>query len=97
MMLTLLTSADARGTSEHLWNSFKDSLLWTLFSKTMDLLSGKDFRAAQAKQIELLKEEVRGLLPPTFSPDEFNAHFDNLPPRYFEIHSSRSVPISFSL
>jgi len=91
MMLTLLTFADARGTSAQLWNSFKDSLLWTLFSKTMDLLAGKDFRAAQAKQIELLKEEVRRMLPSTFSEDEMNAHFSALPPRYFEIHSSRQI------
>src|SRR4029079_2590132 len=75
MMLTLLTFSDARGTSDQLWNSFKDSLLWTLFSKTMDMLAGKDFRAVQAKQIELLKEEVRSMLPSTFSQDEIEAHF----------------------
>ncbi len=91
MMLTLLTFSDARGTSDQLWNSFKDSLLWTLFSKTMDLIAGKDFRAAQAKQIELLKEEVRSMLPSTFSQDEIDAHFNTLPPRYFEIHSSRQI------
>jgi [protein-PII] uridylyltransferase len=98
MMLTLLTYADSRGTSDQLWNSFKDSLLWTLFSKTMDMLSGgKDFTAAQAKQIQLLKEEVRGALPSTFSSDEINAHFENLPPRYFEIHSARQIVTDLTL
>ncbi len=70
MMLTLMTYADSRGTSEQLWNSFKDSLLWTLFSRTMDTFGGTtDFIRAEYKQIELLKEEVTKLLTPTFSDD----------------------------
>jgi [protein-PII] uridylyltransferase len=58
----------------------------------MDFLSGAgNARAAQAKQIELLREEVRGMLSSTFSQDEIDAHFQNLPPRYFEIHTSRQI------
>src|SRR5204863_6886190 len=33
-MLTLHTFADSMGTSDQLWNSFRDSLQWTLFHKT---------------------------------------------------------------
>lgn len=98
MMLTLLTYADSRGTSDQLWNSFKDSLLWTLFSKTNDLLTGgKDFSTAQNKQVELLRDEVGGMLPATFSRDEIDAHFRNLPGRYFELHSARQIVSDLTL
>src|SRR6185295_6589027 len=98
MMLTLMTYADSRGTSDKLWNSFKDSLLWTLFSRSMDVLAGTtDFIRAESKQMELLKEEVTGLLPPTFSPDEIEAHFQHLPPRYFQIHSARQIVADITL
>ena len=39
-LLTLHTFADSQGTSDKLWNDFKDSLLWNLHRKTMILLSG---------------------------------------------------------
>jgi [protein-PII] uridylyltransferase len=98
VMLTLLTFADSKGTSDQLWNSFKDSLLWTLFSRTMDLFSGTtDFLRAESRQFELLKEEVQTLLPQTFSRDEIDAHFENLPPRYFQIHGSRQIVSDITL
>lgn len=92
MMLTLMTYADSLGTSDHLWNSFKDSLLWTLFARAMDQYAGgTQFIRAEARQIELLKAEVKAGLPPTFSDDEIQAHFAHLPPRYFQIHSVRQI------
>jgi len=98
MMLTLLTYADAKGTSEELWNSFKDSLLWTLFSRTMDFFAGTpELNQAEARQLELLKEQVAGALPPTFSREEIAAHFENLPARYFQIHSVREIAADISL
>jgi [protein-PII] uridylyltransferase len=98
MMLTLLTYADAQGTSQQLWNSFKDSLLWSLFSRTMDLFSGTaELNRAEKRQIELLKDEVRALLPPTFDDDEIEAHFRHLPERYFQIHSARQIVADVTL
>lgn len=98
MMLTLMTFADSLGTSDQLWNSFKDSLLWTLFSRTMDLFSGtSDFLKAETHQTELLKEEVKSLLPHTFSEDEVDAHFSHLPPRYFQIHNARQIMADITL
>lgn len=98
MMLTLMTYSDAQGTSQQLWNSFKDSLLWTLFSRTMDLFSGAaELNRAETKQIELLKDEVRAILPSTFSEDEIEAHFQHLPPRYFQIHSARQIVSDLTL
>jgi [protein-PII] uridylyltransferase len=91
-LLTLHTLADSRGTADNLWNGFKDSLLWTLHRKTTHFLAGgTEFIRAEARQRELLVQEVTRLLPPTFSPEEIQAHFAHLPPRYFQIHSAREI------
>ena len=92
VMLTLHTFADSQGTSPELWNGFKDSLLQTLYRRTMQALEGgTEVLRAEEKQRELLMEEVRQLLPATFSEDEVKAHFDHLPPRYFLIHSAKQI------
>lgn len=98
IMLTLLTYADSVGTSDQLWNSFKDSLLWTLFSRTMDLFSGAtDLNRAEERQLQLLKEQVTGILPSTFNHDEIGAHFHHLPPRYFQIHNARQIAADITM
>ncbi|MGI8965357.1 MAG: [protein-PII] uridylyltransferase, partial [Limisphaerales bacterium] len=51
-MLTLHTFADSMGTSDQLWNGFKDSLLWTLFHKTRAQLLGDDSTRVEEKQRE---------------------------------------------
>jgi len=59
--LTLLTFADSEGTSDKLWNGFKDSLLWQMHSRAMVLLSaGSEF--PQAAVIEQVKAEEAGRL-----------------------------------
>ncbi|MFM1767668.1 MAG: hypothetical protein RJA22_197 [Verrucomicrobiota bacterium] len=91
-MLTVLTFADAQATSDKLWNGFKDALLWDLHHKTRELLAGgTDFIRAEARQRELLAEEVCSLVPRSFGSDEVQAHFGTLPPRYFQIHNARAV------
>jgi len=92
MFLTLHTFADSMGTSDKLWNDFKNSLLLSLHLKTMPLLTGgTEFVRAEEKQRELLAEEVQRLMPPNFSAEELHAHFDSLPPRYFLIHSATEI------
>jgi [protein-PII] uridylyltransferase len=91
-LLTLHTFVDSLATSDKLWNGFKDSLLWSLHKKTMELMTGgTEFVRAEEKQRELLMEEVMRLLPPDFSDEELHAHFGTLPPRYFQIHSAREM------
>ena len=91
-MLTLHTFADSMGTSDKLWNSFKDTLLWTLHHKTRQvLLGGTDFIRAEEKQRELLADEVKRIMPASFGGDEVQAHFENLPAQYFQIHTAREV------
>jgi [protein-PII] uridylyltransferase len=91
-LLTLLTFADAQATSDKLWNGFKDALLWSLHKKTMPLLTGgTEFLRAEEKQRELLMAEVDRLLDGHLSAEELRAHFAKLPPRYFQIHSTREI------
>ena len=91
-LLTLHTFADSMGTSDQLWNGFKDSLLWHLYQKTRTLLEGgSEFYRAEERQRELLAEEVQRLMPASFGQDEVLAHFANLPSRYFQINNAREV------
>ena len=91
-MLTLHSLADSLATSDKLWNGFKDSLLWTLHDKARQVLSGDTvFVVAEEKQRESLRHEVIELLPHTFSPEEVQAHFTELPPRYFQILSVQEI------
>ncbi len=91
-LLTLLTFADSQGTSDKLWNGFKDSLLWQLHSHAMVLLTGgTEFRRASEQQIERLKQEVRELVPPLISDEELDAHFFALPTPYFQIHTAKEI------
>lgn len=91
-MLLLLTRSDSLATSDQLWNGFKDSLLWTLYSKAMVILGGgTDFTMTESRQRELLMEEIRGLVPQSFREDELTAHFEGLPPRYFRVNDTRQI------
>ena len=92
ILLTLHTLADSLATSDKLWNGFKDALLWSLHSKTLQEMSGgTEFVRAEERQRELLMEEVLRLMPGKLSEEELHAHFGTLPPRYFQIHSAREV------
>ncbi len=91
-LLALHTFVDSQATSDKLWNGFKDSLLWSLYTKTVALFSGTtEFARAEEKQRELLMDEVRRVMPQNISAEEFHAHFASLPPRYFQIHPTREV------
>ncbi|PYI87103.1 MAG: [protein-PII] uridylyltransferase [Verrucomicrobia bacterium] len=92
LLLTLHTLADSLGTSEQLWNGFKDTLLLTLQFKAMQVLSGAtEFIVAEAKERELLAQEVRQLAPQQISDEEVTAHFASLPARYFLIHAAKEI------
>ena len=91
-LLTLHTFADSLATSDKLWNGFKDSLLWSLHKKAMDLMSGgTEFVRVEEKQRELLMQEVFRMMPAQLDEEELQAHFGTLQPRYFQIHSAREV------
>jgi [protein-PII] uridylyltransferase len=92
VLLTLHTFADSMGTSDQLWNGFKDAVLWQLYRKTRQALTGDtEFLVVEARQRELLVEEVQRMAPPTFDPAEIQAHFNNLPPRYCQINDALEI------
>jgi [protein-PII] uridylyltransferase len=97
-LLTLHTLVDSLGTSDKLWNGFKDSLLIQLYREAHEHLEGTStFQHAAAKERELLLNEVRQQLPDSVSDEELDAHFETLPPRYFQIHSAREIVADVTL
>ncbi len=91
-LLSLLTFADSQGTSDKLWNGFKDSLLWQLYSRARPRLTGgTEFVRAFEKLRETLMKEVRQRASAKISDQEVTVHFDSLPPRYFEIHDAGEI------
>ena len=91
-LLTLLTFADSQGTSDKLWNGFKDALLWDLYARAMPLLTGgTEFIRAGKAQRESLLQEVRELAPAEIGEEELQAQFAALPPRYFQIHTAAEI------
>jgi len=91
-LLALHTFADSMGTSDTLWNGFKDSLLWTLYFKAEAMMRGDtEFLVAQKAFMNRLRDEVRKLLPKTFAADEIDGHFEGLPARYFQLHNARDI------
>jgi [protein-PII] uridylyltransferase len=92
VLLTLHTFADSMGTSDQLWNGFKDAVLWRLYQRARRVLTGgTEFLLAEARQRELLVEEVQRLAPHTFDPAEIQAHFNNVPARYLQISDAQEI------
>lgn len=91
-LLTLLTFADSQGTSDKLWNGFKDSLMWQLHSRALALLTGgTEFRRASQKARDDLRYAVRELASRRISDEELAAHFSLLPDRYYEIYTPKQI------
>ncbi len=91
-LLTLHTVADSLGTSNDLWNGFKDASHWTLYLKAQSRLAGTDEgkRTDEIKRDEL-ERKVGGLLDDKIGGEELTAHFDNLPTRYFRTHPPKDI------
>lgn len=97
-LITLHTVADSLGTAPDLWNDFKDQLLRSLYRKTWREVNGDTaFQRTEKKLREHLNNQVAKILPPTFQPDEINAHFDSLPSRYFRIHDAKQIACDLQL
>ena len=91
-LLMLLTFADSQGTSDKLWSGFKDSLLWQLHSRSLTALTGgTEFRRASEKAREELQDAVREIASRRISDEELDAHFSQLPDRYYEIYTPKQI------
>ena len=97
-LLTLLTFADSQGTSDKLWNGFKNSLLWELHDRALALLTGgQEFVRFSQIQRAARQQEVRTLAPKSIPGEELDAHFAAMPARYFEIHTARDIAADLEL
>lgn len=97
-MLTLLTIADSLGTSDDLWNGFKNALLMTLYWRTREVLvGGARFLATENRRRERVAPEVRALLPAAFPADEVAAHFALMPARYFPLREAEVMVADLQL
>jgi [protein-PII] uridylyltransferase len=85
-MLMLLTYADTQGTgSGRTYSDWKDLLLWQLYHHTSRALSGiKEFIAVVEEARTQTQQRILKNLDRQFDPGEIVAHFENLPPSYFE-------------
>lgn len=89
--LLLLTYADMNGTSEESWNEWKESLVLQLYGAARQLMSDEhSFYAARRAAKEEARNKVASLLTPDFA-EEIEAHFTNMPDRYFTSVGGREI------
>ncbi len=81
-MLTLHTLADSLGTSDTLWNAYKDQLLRMLYTRTLQYLTGVAAPTGAACR-HALWESLHQTPPAGLASDEMEAHFTGLPDSYF--------------
>jgi [protein-PII] uridylyltransferase len=90
--LMLLTAADGLGVGdEKMWNGWTESLAWQLYRETSRCLADSaGFRRQRHVERQQLKAAVIEWLPADFAL-EIDAHFDSLPERYFQTHTSGEI------
>jgi [protein-PII] uridylyltransferase len=82
--LMLLTFADAAGTSIKTWTEWKEALLWELYRRTKQTLSGADrVRDILSRRIEQLYGEVSAGLKDKLPLEEIYSHFELMPASYY--------------
>jgi [protein-PII] uridylyltransferase len=85
-LLMLLTYADTQGTgSSHSYSDWKDLLLWQLYRRTSSALSGiTEFVTVAEEARKETQQRILKNLDHQLDPGEIAAHFENMPPSYFE-------------
>jgi [protein-PII] uridylyltransferase len=82
--LMLLTFADAAGTSIKTWTEWKEALLWELYRRTKQTLSGAErVRDILSRRIEQLYGEVSAELKDKLPLEEVYSHFELMPASYY--------------
>ncbi|WP_411847180.1 [protein-PII] uridylyltransferase [Roseibacillus persicicus] len=90
--LLLFTFADANGTNEEAWSSWKETLMQQLYRATRSfLVKGEaEYDAAARKELEKRREQVANRLSSRYS-HLIEGHFEQMPKRYFRFRSARSI------
>jgi len=91
-MLLLLTRSDSLGTNNQMWNGFKDSLIWTLYTRAAELLLEQTHRISTQQVLEQhLSQEVRRLGRGVVEAEDVDAHFQGMPSRYFRVFEAPTI------
>jgi [protein-PII] uridylyltransferase len=98
-MLMLLTFADTQGTgAPRSYSDWKDLLLWQLYHRTSQALSGvKEFIEGVEQARHEIQQRLLKNLDRKFDPGEVAAHLENLPPSYFDTMSEELIREHISL
>jgi [protein-PII] uridylyltransferase len=91
-LLLLLTFADAAGTSVKTWTDWKEALLWELYRRTKQTLSGAErARDILSRRIEQLYGEVSADLKDRLPLEEIYSHFELMPASYYINTSAQEI------
>ncbi|HEY6333203.1 MAG TPA: [protein-PII] uridylyltransferase [Blastocatellia bacterium] len=96
-MLLLLTYADMAGVGPGVWNDWKASLLWELFSRARRLLGKDELDEPEPGDIEAVKEKVIPELLPQWPASEIERHLAMLPARYVRSSDPSQIARHFRL
>ncbi len=78
-MLTLLTYADMSAVAPGVWSGWKEALLWDLYGRLRERLTGREGESRAGGAEPPLKERVVKALPRDVLPSEVERHFAMLP------------------
>lgn len=92
--LYVLTYCDARGTSNDLWNGYKNMLHGQLFRAARAILAGQ--RTSYVPEEMIPKEVIRAKIPEV-SNEEIEAHYNLLPERYFIYNNADEVALHLKM
>ncbi len=81
-LLLLLTVADIRAVGPHVWNGWKATLLFELYHRALELMSGGLATDARDVRIKAMQQAVRALLA-DFTDAEFDAFLARTYPSYW--------------
>jgi [protein-PII] uridylyltransferase len=91
-LLALLTFADSIGVGAQAWSDWKEALLWELYHRTKQELTGAErARHILARRIEQLYHEVNRRLKGQLSLEEIYSHFELMPASYYINTSAEEI------
>ncbi len=89
-MLYLLTYADLSAVTRTAWTAWKGHLLWELFVKAFNHLTGHERLGESQRHQENVTALVEGLSD-RYEPNVVRDHLERLPPRYAETSSEEEI------